>query len=42
VVEIVTFDDLKVMARKVGLRLKAGLHKGEEDRSVLFRNVTLE
>jgi hypothetical protein len=38
----VTFDDLEVTARKVDLRLKVGVRKGEEDRRVLFRNVPLE
>lgn len=38
----VTFEDVEVTARKVDLRLKVGLHKGEEDRRVLFRNVPLE
>jgi hypothetical protein len=42
VVAIVTFDDVEVTARKVDLRLAAGLLKGEEQRRVLFRNVSLE
>lgn len=41
-VAIVTFDDVEVSARKVDLRLAAGLLKGEENQRVVFRNVPLE
>lgn len=41
-VAIVTFDDVEVTARKVDLRLAAGLLRGEEDQRVLFRKVPLE
>ena len=38
----VTFDNVEVTGKNVDLRLKVGMHKGEKDRCVLFRNVPLE
>ena len=38
----VTFDDVDVTARKVDVRVSVGLHKGEENQRVLFRNFSWE